>query len=409
MTKIEDCSSYIKVSESAQDTDGEVNPIRAYYNGSLTSKDTEDPSWSTSFKTRRTQKTSSTLEALWKTLFCLVSMYLMKRDCHYAYLPVASIVVMMNDESDICEQIMDLKKSTYFVRDLQGNDLLMGTHESDLYTIILQDLSSPTLIFLLAKASPTQAWFWQRRLFHLDFDTINMLSKNDIVNGLPKFKFVKDQLFSSYVVDKAKRSCFKTIAVTRSKKRDGENLDKMKEKGDPCIFVGYSTQSKGYRVYNKRTRLIVESIHVNFDEIKVMTSDHNSLGLAPQRQLTPDDNTSGLAPQLQKTSDHNPDITKPSLQELDFLSSPLFKEYFAAGNQSVSKPSALFDNSQQQDNTSYSGEYADHAGCLDTRKSTYGGIQFLGKKLVSWMSKKQDCTAMSIAEAEYLALSASCA
>ncbi|GJR93377.1 retrovirus-related pol polyprotein from transposon TNT 1-94 [Tanacetum coccineum] len=41
---------------------------------------------------------------------------------------------------------------------------------------------------------------------------------------------------------------------------DGENLDKMKEKGDPCILVGYSTQSKGYQVYNKRTRLIVEYI-----------------------------------------------------------------------------------------------------------------------------------------------------
>ncbi|GKE24809.1 retrovirus-related pol polyprotein from transposon TNT 1-94 [Tanacetum coccineum] len=39
--------------------------------------------------------------------------------------------------------------------------------------------------------------------------------------------------------------------------RDGENLDKMKKKkeiGDPCVMVGYSTQSKGYRVYNKRTR-----------------------------------------------------------------------------------------------------------------------------------------------------------
>ncbi|GJY12808.1 retrovirus-related pol polyprotein from transposon TNT 1-94 [Tanacetum coccineum] len=52
---------------------------------------------------------------------------------------------------------------------------------------------------------------------------------------------------------------------------------------------------------------------------------------------------------------------------------------------------------------------ADHAGCVDTRKSTYEGIQFLGDKLVSWMSKKQDCTAMSSAEAEYVALSASCA
>ncbi|GKF70695.1 hypothetical protein Tco_0203752, partial [Tanacetum coccineum] len=48
---------------------------------------------------------------------------------------------------------------------------------------------------------------------------------------------------------------------------------------------------------------------------------------------------------------------------------------------------------------------ADHAGCVDTRKRTSKGIQFLGDKLVSWMSKKQDCIAMSSAEAEYVALS----
>nr|GFA71983.1 hypothetical protein [Tanacetum cinerariifolium] len=52
---------------------------------------------------------------------------------------------------------------------------------------------------------------------------------------------------------------------------------------------------------------------------------------------------------------------------------------------------------------------ADHAGCIDTRKSTSKGIQFLDDKLVSWMSKKQNYTAMSSAEAEYVALSASCA
>ncbi|GKB51749.1 retrovirus-related pol polyprotein from transposon TNT 1-94, partial [Tanacetum coccineum] len=52
---------------------------------------------------------------------------------------------------------------------------------------------------------------------------------------------------------------------------------------------------------------------------------------------------------------------------------------------------------------------ADHARCIDTRKSTSGGIQFLGDKLFSWISKKQDCTAMSSAKAEYVALSAGCA
>ncbi|GKE86286.1 hypothetical protein Tco_1560028 [Tanacetum coccineum] len=50
---------------------------------------------------------------------------------------------------------------------------------------------------------------------------------------------------------------------------------------------------------------------------------------------------------------------------------------------------------------------SDDAGCLDTRKSTSGGIQFLGgDKLVRWSSKKQDCTLMSSAEAKYVSLSA---
>nr|GEX60477.1 uncharacterized mitochondrial protein AtMg00810-like [Tanacetum cinerariifolium] len=52
---------------------------------------------------------------------------------------------------------------------------------------------------------------------------------------------------------------------------------------------------------------------------------------------------------------------------------------------------------------------ADHAGCKDDCKSTSGGLQFLGEKLVSWSLKRQDCTAMSTAEAEYVSLYACCA
>nr|GEV42815.1 retrovirus-related Pol polyprotein from transposon TNT 1-94 [Tanacetum cinerariifolium] len=70
----------------------------------------------------------------------------------------------------------------------------------------------------------------------------------------------------------------------------------MKEKGDQYILVGYSTQSKGYRVYNKRTRMIVESIHIRFDEIKEVS------------ETSVANNTSGLVLQRQKASDYdNPD------------------------------------------------------------------------------------------------------
>ncbi|GKF32883.1 hypothetical protein Tco_0102681, partial [Tanacetum coccineum] len=51
---------------------------------------------------------------------------------------------------------------------------------------------------------------------------------------------------------------------------------------------------------------------------------------------------------------------------------------------------------------------ADHVGCKDDCKSTSGGFQFLGGKLISWSLKKQDCTAMSTAEAEYSAIAISC-
>ncbi|GKB25406.1 retrovirus-related pol polyprotein from transposon TNT 1-94 [Tanacetum coccineum] len=96
--------------------------------------------------------------------------------------------------------------------------------------------------------------------------------------------------------------------------RDGENLDKMKEKGDACIFVGYSTQSKAYRVFNKRTRMIVETIHVNFDELPHMTFDHNSSSLKPQCQMMSVHNSSGLDPQCQMMFEHISSSLNPQCQ-----------------------------------------------------------------------------------------------
>ncbi|GJT72160.1 retrovirus-related pol polyprotein from transposon TNT 1-94 [Tanacetum coccineum] len=420
------------------------------------------------------------------------------------------------------------RKSTCFVRDLQGNDLLTGNRGSDLYTISLQETTSSTPICFMAKASPTQAWLWHRRLSHLNFDYITLLSKKDIVTGLPKLKYVKDQLCSSCEMSKAKRSSFKSKAVPSSKgrlnllhmdlygpmrvasingkkyilvivddysrytwtlflrskdetpevlkdfltmiqrnlqaqvisvrtdrgteflnktlhayfkeegiehqtstprtpeqndvverwnhtlveaartmlsasklplsfwaeavatacytqnrsiiisthgkmayhiindrkpsikhlyifgcicyiTRDGENLDKMKEKGDPCIMVGYSTQSKGYRVYNKRTRLIVEFIHIKFDEIKEMMFDHNSL--VPQGQKASDYDNSDPVPPRQNVVP-TVEKTDSSIQELEFLFSSLIEEYYtpshgqAEENNNDQAPNASFQEAE---------------------------------------------------------------
>nr|GEZ51711.1 retrovirus-related Pol polyprotein from transposon TNT 1-94 [Tanacetum cinerariifolium] len=111
------------------------------------------------------------------------------------------------------------RKSTCFVRDLQGNDLLVGNHGSDLYTISLQESTSSTPLCLMAKATPTQAWLWHRRLSYLNFYYINLLSKKVIVIGLPKLKYVTDQLCSSCELSKGKRSSFKSKVVPSLKGR----------------------------------------------------------------------------------------------------------------------------------------------------------------------------------------------
>nr|GEW90782.1 hypothetical protein [Tanacetum cinerariifolium] len=87
----------------------------------------------------------------------------------------------------------NLKLLTNFV------EKFLGSCVTDLYSITLQDTSSPNLICLMAKATSSQAWLCHRRFSHLNFNTIKLLSKNDIVIGLPKLKFIKDHLCSSCI------------------------------------------------------------------------------------------------------------------------------------------------------------------------------------------------------------------
>nr|GEX80846.1 retrovirus-related Pol polyprotein from transposon TNT 1-94 [Tanacetum cinerariifolium] len=131
----------------------------------------------------------------------------------------------------------------------------------------------------------------------------------------------------------------------------------MKEKGDECIFVGYSTQSKAYKVFNKRTRVIMESIHVNFDKLPQMASDQLSSNPAPECQtMASDQNSSDPAPECQTTAlNHDSlslviqrqgkvtqaDRTVTTLNELDLLFSLMFDELLNGSSKVVSKSSAV--------------------------------------------------------------------
>nr|GFB72086.1 retrovirus-related Pol polyprotein from transposon TNT 1-94 [Tanacetum cinerariifolium] len=123
--------------------------------------------------------------------------------------------------------------------------------------------------------------------------------------------------------------------------RDGENLNKMKDKGDECIFVRYSNLSRAYRVFNKRTRVIMESIHVNFDELPQMASDQNSSDPALECQ-TMELNHDSLSPVIQRQANvTQANRTVTTSNELDLLFRPMFDELLNGSSKVVSKSFAV--------------------------------------------------------------------
>ncbi|GJS23139.1 retrovirus-related pol polyprotein from transposon TNT 1-94 [Tanacetum coccineum] len=111
------------------------------------------------------------------------------------------------------------RRNTCFVRTLEGVDLLKGNRSTNLYTINLHEMASASPICLMARATSTKSWLWHQRLSHLNFDTINDLAKNDLVTGLPKFKYHKEHLCSSCEQGKSKRASHPPKPVPNSKQR----------------------------------------------------------------------------------------------------------------------------------------------------------------------------------------------
>nr|GEZ30260.1 retrovirus-related Pol polyprotein from transposon TNT 1-94 [Tanacetum cinerariifolium] len=93
--------------------------------------------------------------------------------------------------------VVAFRRDACFIRNLEGVDLLKGD----------------------PRASSTKSWLWHQRLSHLNFDTINDLAKNDLVAGLPKFKYHKEHLCPSCKQVKSKRASHPPKPVPNSRQR----------------------------------------------------------------------------------------------------------------------------------------------------------------------------------------------
>ncbi|GKF74911.1 hypothetical protein Tco_0224355, partial [Tanacetum coccineum] len=95
----------------------------------------------------------------------------------------------------------------------------------------------------------------------------------------------------------------------------------LQPKADIGIFIGYAPTKKAFRIYNRRTRRIIETIHIDFDELTVIASKHNSSGPA-LHEMTLVTISSGLIPNPPPSTPFIP----PSRSDWDLLFQPLFDE-----------------------------------------------------------------------------------
>nr|GEV81985.1 hypothetical protein [Tanacetum cinerariifolium] len=102
---------------------------------------------------------------------------------------------------------------------------------------------------------------------------------------------------------------------------DSENLRKLQPKADIGIFISYAPTKKAFWIYNRRTRRIIETIHVDFDELTAMASEQSSSGPA-LNEMTPATISSGL---VQKSSSSTPYVP-PSRNDWDLLFQSMFDE-----------------------------------------------------------------------------------
>ncbi|GJY68346.1 integrase, catalytic region, zinc finger, CCHC-type containing protein [Tanacetum coccineum] len=121
---------------------------------------------------------------------------------------------------------------------------------------------------------------------------------------------------------------------------DRDDLGKMKPKADIGIFIGYSKTSKEFQLYSRHTKKIMETIHIKFDELTVIASEHESLESVSQRFINDDSSAESMNTQ--------------SKEDFDNLFRPMYIEYFKKRSFDVSINSAAQQVHNHEDSPSTS-------------------------------------------------------
>nr|GEX16975.1 retrovirus-related Pol polyprotein from transposon TNT 1-94 [Tanacetum cinerariifolium] len=186
------------------------------------------------------------------------------------------------------------RKSTCFVRNEDGVDLLTGDRSLNLYTVAFNEVASNSSTYLLAKASSSQSWLTpqQNGVVERRNQTLVEAAKTMLTfANLPLFLwaeaiatacFTQNCLIIHKRFDKTpyelmnKRKpnikFFRVFGCRCYLLNDYEDVRKLKAKGDIGVFAGYSKESAAFRIYNKQTRKIHESVNI----IKSSTSNVES-------------------------------------------------------------------------------------------------------------------------------------
>nr|GEV67357.1 retrotransposon protein, putative, unclassified [Tanacetum cinerariifolium] len=168
------------------------------------------------------------------------------------------------------------KKHSCYVRDTDGVDLLKGSRGSNLYTISVEYMMKSSPICLLSKASKNKSWLWHRQYYErIDIFHQKTASRTPQQNGVVKRRnrTLVEAARTMLIFSKALIFLWAEAMATAVfgalcyPTNDSEDLRKIQPTADIGIFVGYAPRRKGYRIYNKRTRRIMETIHVQFDEL----------------------------------------------------------------------------------------------------------------------------------------------